>query len=58
VLAGQRIQRVPAVADGADHTRDPVGDAGMRPDLAGIDGVGFCEFDGVHLGTRRGPGNA
>ena len=38
MLAGQRIQRVAAVGNGANHTRDPVGDTGMRPDLAGIVG--------------------
>ena len=58
MLAGQRIQGVPTVADGADHTRDPVGDTGMRPDLPGIGGVGFGEFDGVHLGGGGGLGDA
>jgi hypothetical protein len=58
VVAGQRLERASAVTDPADHAGHPVGHAGMRPNLPGVDGVGFGEFDGVHLGGRCGPGDA
>ena len=58
MLAGKRIQSVAAVADGAHHARDLIGDTGMRPDPAGIDGVGFGKLDGIHLCPRRGAGDA
>ena len=54
VFIGQGVQGLAAVADGADHTRHPVGDPGMRPDPAGVGRVGCGEFDGVHLGVGRG----
>ena len=57
MLVGQRVQGAPAVADGADDTRHSVGNPGMSPDLPGIGGVGFGEFDGVHLRVRSGPGD-
>ena len=57
VLVGQRVQGAPAVADGADDARHAVGDPGMSPDLAGVGGVGFGEFDGVHLRVRSGAGD-
>ena len=50
MLARQRIQRVSAVSDGAHHAGNPIGHTGMRPDLAGIGGVGFGKLDRVHLG--------
>ncbi len=58
VVCGKRVQRAATVADGAHHAGDPIGDTGMRPDLAGIDGVGFGQLDGVHVGPRRRAGDA
>src|SRR3984885_9787202 len=58
MLAGQRIERVAAVANSADHTRDSVGHASVGPDLAGIGGVDFGKLDGVHLGGGRGARDA
>ena len=57
VLIGERVQRAPAVADGADDTRHAVSDTGMSPDLPGVGGIGLGEFDGVHLGVWSGPGD-
>ena len=57
VLVGQRVERRAAVADGADHTGDPVVDAGVRPRSAAPRGVGRRELDGEHLGRRRRAGD-
>ena len=56
-VSGQGVQGPSAVADGADHAGDPVGDPGVRPDAPGVLGVGGGHLDGEHPGLRCRPGD-
>ncbi len=53
-----RPRRAAAVADGPDHTGNPVGHPGVGPDAPGDLGVGGGELDREHPGSRRGTGDA
>jgi len=58
VFAGQRVEGQAAVADRPDHTRDPVIDAGVRPNTPRHFGVGGRELDREHLGRWSGAGDS
>ena len=58
VFAGQRVEGQAAVADRADHTRDPVANAGVRPDTPRHFGVGGRALAREHRGRRSGAGDS